>query len=198
VKKDVETGKQGKKNKALWEAYKVAAEGHDLEHFKTVLANHEAAMQQDVEQREQKEIEKKEKAEKSAKRKSTAAADSEDVEMDDADGTAAPSAKKAKATKKRKKGEESDGENEKVWFQLFVCFATTDRLTACKDSQDYTQVEGSKGRIFREAQEGEEEGERRGRTRSARGASDDRGRASSEAREARYANACEIHDALLT
>jgi hypothetical protein len=138
VKKDVETGKQGKKNKALWEAYKVAAEGHDLEHFKTVLANHEAAMQQDVEQREQKEIEKKEKAEKSAKRKSTAAADSEDVEMDDADGTAAPSAKKAKATKKRKKGEESDGENEKVWFQLFVYFATTDGLTACKDSQDYT------------------------------------------------------------
>jgi hypothetical protein len=114
VKKDVEAGKQGKKNKALWEAYQVAAEGHDLAHFKTVLANHEAAMQLDVEQREQKEAEKKEKAEKSAKRKSIAAVESDDVDMEDADGTTAPSAKKAKATKKRKKSDESDGENDKV------------------------------------------------------------------------------------
>ncbi|KAF2830996.1 hypothetical protein CC86DRAFT_442879 [Ophiobolus disseminans] len=115
VQKDVETGKQGKKNKALWEAYQTAAEGHELAHFKQVLANHEAAMLQDVEQREQKEKEKADKAEKSAKRKSTAAADSEDVEMEDAaDGTAAPSAKKAKASKKRKKEDDSDGQNEKT------------------------------------------------------------------------------------
>ena len=135
VKKDVETGKQGKKNKALWDAYQVAAEGHDLAHFKQVLANHEAAMQQDLEQREQKEQEKKEKAEKSAKRKSTAAADSEDVDMEDAgDDTTAPSAKKAKATKKRKKDDGSDGENEKVRAPSIVCFAITDPLTAYKDT----------------------------------------------------------------
>ncbi|KAF1912423.1 hypothetical protein BDU57DRAFT_582678 [Ampelomyces quisqualis] len=114
VKKDAETGKQGKKTKALWEAYQIAAEGHDLAHFKQVLANHEAAMQQDLEQREQKEQDKKEKAEKSTKRKSTAVVSSEDVDMEDAgDGATAPSAKKAKATKKRKKDDESDGENEK-------------------------------------------------------------------------------------
>jgi hypothetical protein len=115
VKKDVESGNQAKKNKALWEAYQIAAEGHDLAHFKQVLASHEVAMQEDLELREQKEVDKKEKADKSTKRKSKAAAESEDVDMEDAgDDVAAPSAKKAKATKKRKKDDESDGENEKV------------------------------------------------------------------------------------
>ena len=112
VKKDVETGNQGKRNKALWEAYQIAAEGHDLAYFKEMLSAHETAMQEDLEQKEQKEQQKKEKTEKAAKRKSTAAEKSEDVDMEDAD--AATSAKKAKATKKRKKDDESDGESEKV------------------------------------------------------------------------------------
>jgi hypothetical protein len=110
VKKDVESGNQGKKSKQLWEAYQIAAEGHDLAHFKDMLAAHESAMQEDVEQKEQK---KKEKAEKSAKRKSTAPDDSEDVEMGEAGDDATP-AKKAKVSKKRKKDDQSDGETEKV------------------------------------------------------------------------------------
>jgi hypothetical protein len=113
VKKDVETGNQGKRNKALWEAYQIAAEGHDLAYFKEMLSAHESAMQEDLEQKEQKEQQKKEKAEKATKRKSTAAGTSEDADMEDA-GDAAPSAKKAKATKKRKKDEESDDESGKV------------------------------------------------------------------------------------
>lgn len=111
VKKEVEAGNKIKKTNALWGAYEVAAEGHDLAHFKQVLASHEAAMQEDQEQREQKELEKAEKKEKSTKRKGLAAAGGEDVDMEDAGDDAAP--KKAKATKKRKKGDESDGENEK-------------------------------------------------------------------------------------
>ncbi|KAL5121240.1 hypothetical protein ACEQ8H_000708 [Pleosporales sp. CAS-2024a] len=113
VKKDVAENNSSKKNKALWQAWKIAAEGHDLAHFKHLLASHEAAMAEDIEQREQKEQEKKEKAERAAKRKSAAAATSEDAEMEDGDDATAPSAKKPKASKKRKKGEESDGENEK-------------------------------------------------------------------------------------
>ncbi|EOA89082.1 hypothetical protein ACJQWK_05989 [Exserohilum turcicum] len=112
VKKDVETGNQGKRNKALWEAYQIAAEGHDLAYFKEMLSAHESAMQEDLEQREQKQQQKKEKAEKAAKRKSTAVDSSEDVDMEDT-GDAAPSAKKAKATKKRKKDDESDAESGK-------------------------------------------------------------------------------------
>jgi len=188
VKKDVEAGKQGKKNKALWDAYQVAAEGHDLAHFKTVLANHEAAMLQDVEQREQKEAEKKEKAEKSAKRKSTAAVDSEDVEMEDADGATAPSAKKAKATKKRKKGDESDGENDKVCTLGLRRFRPLTQLTACKDSQDDSQAHHKEqGCICSEAKEGQEEGQRRGRSFSTRRSSIDQRGAPTKAREARYA-----------
>ncbi|KAI8940287.1 hypothetical protein NX059_003988 [Plenodomus lindquistii] len=111
VKKDVLSGKQGKKNKALWEAYQVAAEGHDLEYFKQLLDAHESALQEETAKLEEKEQLKKEKAEKATKRKSTAAAGSEDVDMEDA-GDDATSSTKKKATKKRKKTDESDGEVE--------------------------------------------------------------------------------------
>ncbi|KAH7399531.1 hypothetical protein BKA66DRAFT_166898 [Pyrenochaeta sp. MPI-SDFR-AT-0127] len=114
VKKDVESGNQGKRNKALWEAYQIAAEGHELSHFKQMLQAHEQAMQDDLEQREQKEQQKKEKAEKAARRKSGVADESDDVDMEDGGGVGAPSAKKAKGSKKRKKDDESDGENEKA------------------------------------------------------------------------------------
>jgi hypothetical protein len=161
VKKDVESGNQAKKNKALWEAYQIAAEGHDLAHFKQVLASHEAAMQEDLEQREQKEQTKKEKAEKSAekstKRKSTAAVDSDDVDMEDAgDDATAPSAKKAKATKKRKKSDESDGESEKVHCMSHMCCAPADQLPACEDPENQTQADDqdAQGRIRSKAQEG--------------------------------------------
>jgi hypothetical protein len=138
VKKDVESGNQAKKNKALWEAYKIAADGRDLAWFKEMLAAHDTAMQEDLEQREQKELEKKEKA---AKRKSTAAVESEDVDMEDAGGDAAPSAKKAKVTKKRKKEDDSEDENGKVCMSFIDCSTVTNPLTACKDSQDEAQVD---------------------------------------------------------
>ena len=57
VKKDVESGNSAKKNKALWSAYEIAAEGHDLAYFKNMLASHEAALQEDAEAREAKEAE---------------------------------------------------------------------------------------------------------------------------------------------
>jgi hypothetical protein len=156
----------------LWEAYQIAAEGHDLAHFKQVLASHEAAMQEDLEQREQKVQDKKEKAEKSAKRKSTAAVESEDVDMEDAgDDASAPAGKKAKATKKRKKSDESDGENDKVCLISSMCFATTNNPTACKDAEDKVKADykDAKGCIRKaeEGNEGEEEVERRGGVRPA-------------------------------
>jgi hypothetical protein len=122
VKKEVEDDNQGKKTKALWDAYKVAAENHDLPWFKTMLAEHEkatlaeqAAADEAAEQAASVKKEKKEKKEKGSKRKSVANVE-EDVEMEDveADGEAPP--KKAKATKKRKKDIESDAEGEKVRF----------------------------------------------------------------------------------
>ncbi|KAF2187750.1 hypothetical protein K469DRAFT_725217 [Zopfia rhizophila CBS 207.26] len=112
IKQEVEGGNQGKKSKALWEAYQIAAEGHDLPWFKEMLENHEKAVQADFEEKAAAEAKKQEKKEK-AKRKSTAAEESEDVEMEDADEDGTTSTKKAKASKKRKKEVDSDGEPEK-------------------------------------------------------------------------------------
>jgi hypothetical protein len=126
--KDVsEKGKQ----KQLIAAYKVAAEGHDLQHFKNLLADHQRAVQQDFMDREAAAAEKaalkaekeaaKEaaKEEKKKKRKSTAA----EADAETADGDS----KKAKATKKRKKDTESDAEGGKVQPFLLnfsqCCFA---------------------------------------------------------------------------
>lgn len=118
VKKEVESGNPTKKNKALSEAYVIAAEGHDLEWFKAMLADHEQAMQEDLLTKQAKAVEKAKKADKTTKRKSTAGDVSDDVDMEDAGDDTAPSAKKAKASKKRKKEDDSDGEPEKVSLPL--------------------------------------------------------------------------------
>ena len=104
------------KNKHLIAAYKVAAENHDLQYFKNLLADHQRAVQQEAEEREAraaaKAAAKAEKEDKKKKRKSVdVAEEAEDVEMGDADEE---DKKKAKSAKKRKKDAESDVETEKV------------------------------------------------------------------------------------
>lgn len=103
------------KQKHLVAAFKVAAENHDLQHFKNLLADHQRAVQQEFEDREAAAAEKAalkaqkdaEKEEKKNKRKSIA--DGTDIEMGDADDD-----KKPKSAKKRKKDAESDAEGGKV------------------------------------------------------------------------------------
>lgn len=102
------------KAKALLEAYKVAAEGHDLQHFKDMLLQHEAALQEDEVRKAEKDAEKAAKADKK-KRKSEVKAD-EDVEMEDVE--AAPK----KSSKKRKKDAESDEEEPEKVRNCLVCF----------------------------------------------------------------------------
>jgi hypothetical protein len=104
------------KAKALSAAYKVAAENHDLEHFKTVLDEHAAALQADIEAKEARDAEKAAKSDKK-KRKSEAKIETEDVEMEDADAEPAPK----KSSKKRKKEADSDDEeSEKVGCAFLV------------------------------------------------------------------------------
>jgi hypothetical protein len=135
VKKEVESGNFTKKNKALWDAYVIASQGHDLDWFKEMLASHEQAMQEDALYREAKAEEKARKADKATKRKSTAGDVSDDVDMEDAGDDTAPSAKKAKASKKRKKEDDSDGEPEKVRSPPIEVHMALMRLTACKDPE---------------------------------------------------------------
>lgn len=113
------------KQKQLIAAYKIAAENHDLQYFKNLLAEHQRAVQQEAEEREaeaaRKAAQKAEKearaAEKKKKRKSTA---DTDVEMADAE----EEDKKSKS-KKRKKEAESDAEEEKVIHTFIVRFMKT-------------------------------------------------------------------------
>ncbi|KAJ5591794.1 uncharacterized protein N7459_002163 [Penicillium hispanicum] len=98
------------KSKQLIGAYKVAAEAHDLQYFKNLLSDHQAALQQEIEEQEAEEAAKAAaKAEKEAKKGNRKSKGAEtDVDMEDAEES-----KKSKTTKKRKKTAEADGEAEK-------------------------------------------------------------------------------------
>lgn len=113
----VERNEQGKKSKALWNAFEVASEEHDLDYFKGVLRDAERARQEEIQKLEEAEAKKAEKKEK-GKRKSTAGVADDDVEMEDADADA--ETKKSKPSKKRKKDAESDGEG-KVSNESQLC-----------------------------------------------------------------------------
>ena len=115
IKKEVADNNQGKKTKALWEAYRVAADEHDLQWFKDMLVEHEKALVKDMEEKAADDVKKQSKKDKT-RRKSNAVdeADDVDMEMEDTGEEGDAPLKKAKATKKRKKDIDSDGETEKV------------------------------------------------------------------------------------
>lgn len=101
------------KNKSLLNAYSVASEGRDLQSCKAMLADHERAVQAEIEAQEAKATAKAEKQAKKSKRKSTDV--DEDIEMEDVEEEEAPKPKKG--SKKRKKEGETDGEASKVSTQ---------------------------------------------------------------------------------
>lgn len=103
LKDIVERGEQGKKAKKLWEAYEVAAEGHDLAYFKAIVDDHAAIQREEQALLEAKEEEKAAKKQKKAKAKEVVDTDG-DVEMGDSD---APP--KKKPSNKRKKTADEDG-----------------------------------------------------------------------------------------
>ena len=116
---EVKNAEQGKKGKALWNAYDVAKEGNDLQWFKDLLRQHEQDLADETEELARLQTEKEAKKEKKANRKSkNVAADDEDTQMDDAEEehvTAEDTPKEKKPSKKRKKDVESEGESMKVW-----------------------------------------------------------------------------------
>ncbi|KAL4802924.1 hypothetical protein BDV18DRAFT_163448 [Aspergillus unguis] len=96
------------KSKALVNAYAIAAEGHDLAHYKTLLLDHQRAIEQEEEEREAQEAAKAAaKAEREAKKNKRKSMEiHDDVDMDDAEG-----GKQPKSSKKRKKAAETEGED---------------------------------------------------------------------------------------
>ncbi|KAI9687046.1 MAG: hypothetical protein M1822_002456 [Bathelium mastoideum] len=111
---EIKKEEQGKKPKSLWQAYQVAAEDHELAHFKGLLVQHEEAMNRDAEERNRKQAEKEEKAakkaeraEKAEKRKSKGKAEDEDEEMEDPAKTPKTSTKLKLGSKQTPNGEAS-------------------------------------------------------------------------------------------
>lgn len=96
---------QGKLSKSLFAAYQLAAENHDLDHYKTILREFEEDRKQ---AREAKEASKaaKASAKKNKKSKDTVQDEDEDVEMADADEV--EKEEKPKASKKRKAAADDD------------------------------------------------------------------------------------------
>lgn len=103
------SGERGKRTVKLWEAYQIAAQEHDLDHFKTMLKNHEEQVIQEAQAQAERDAAKKEKeAEKAARKEARKSkGDAEDVEM----GNTEESAKKKKTPSKKRK-EPADGEVE--------------------------------------------------------------------------------------
>lgn len=96
------------KSKLLVEAYKVAAEGHDLQHFKNILSEHQRLLEEEIRAQEELAAEKEAKKEKKKRKSIAAKGDDEDEGAEEAGG------EKRKSAKKRKKEMESEGETDKV------------------------------------------------------------------------------------
>lgn len=96
------------KSKTLLAAYSKAAENNDLAHFKTMLADHQKAVEIDEELKEEKASKKTKKSSRKSGDVAAVADDAEEMEIDD---EAPPEKPKSK---KRKKADESDEADEKV------------------------------------------------------------------------------------
>lgn len=111
TKNPVEKGKK----QALLQAYKKAAEKQDLDHFKAMLADHQMALDADLQEKEEAEKERSAKKAKKASRKSDAAVADDGDEMDiDEDAVA-----EKPRSKKRKKADDTDEADEKVTLHSF-------------------------------------------------------------------------------
>ncbi|MCJ1478485.1 hypothetical protein MMC13_007165 [Lambiella insularis] len=97
------------KSKSLLAAYKIAAQGHDLAHFKEMLAEHMAAMQEDAEAKAERDAKKASKAKRKSGEVSAALIDedADEMDVDDEEGEAKPK------SKKRKKSLDSDEAGDK-------------------------------------------------------------------------------------
>ncbi|KAF2224943.1 hypothetical protein BDZ85DRAFT_294777 [Elsinoe ampelina] len=105
---EINLNSEKKMQPALKDAHRIASEGHDLDHFKSVLRQHEEEVKE-IEKLEREEFERKQaekeekearKAEKERRKSKVADDDAMDVDED-------------KPTKKRKKEAESEGEGPK-------------------------------------------------------------------------------------
>lgn len=104
LKEEKASGKLSKK-KQLSEAYDIALEQHDLDHFKGELKAHAEAVQEEAEKREARKADKAAKGKKKAAKQEAVDMDEEMEDVVEESDEPAP-----KSSKKRKKDMDSEGE----------------------------------------------------------------------------------------
>ena len=105
---EVQNFQEKGKTKQLIAAYATAKQASDLESFKTMLVEHEKAIQDDLALQEERAAKKVEKAKRAAARKDSEVKNDDDMDVDKPAGT-----EKAKTKKRKKTGDDID-EDEKV------------------------------------------------------------------------------------
>lgn len=131
TKNPVEKGK----SKTLLSAYGKAAENNDLSHFKTMLADHQKAVEIDEELKEEKAAKKTKKAPRKSGDSVAVADDADEMEIDDEAAVEKPK------SKKRKKADESDDADEKVKHVHYSHrWILTDKLKPAKTPKTATKL----------------------------------------------------------
>ena len=114
TKNPIEKGK----SKTLLAAYGKAAENNDLAHFKTMLADHQKAVEIDEELKEEKAAKKTKKTSRKSGDAAAVVDDADEMDVDDEATTEKPK------SKKRKKADDSDDVDEKVRHMVEDCHLT--------------------------------------------------------------------------
>ncbi len=112
------------KSKLLLAAYEKAAENQPLQHYKDMLADHQKALQEDMEAQTEREAKKASKSKRKSTDGNALVDDAEDMDIDEA-----PSAEKPKS-KKRKKDVDSDAEGKVRWHVHVLCAFCTDTTSS--------------------------------------------------------------------
>ena len=111
------------KGKALLEAYKIAAEGYDLTHFKEILAEHQEQLAEDKQRQKEREAKKAAKSKRKSGASVAAGNDDEDeMDVDDEEVEEKPK------SKKRKKAAETDGEDDEKVRAFIASFQAPSRV----------------------------------------------------------------------
>ena len=131
TKNPVEKGK----SKTLLAAYSKAAENNDLTHFKTMLADHQKAIEIDEELKEEKAAKKTKKAPRKSGDAVAAVDDVDDMDIDDEAPVEKPK------SKKRKKADDSDEVDEKVRESMKTTMRHLLTKEAREDPQDSNQAQ---------------------------------------------------------
>ena len=130
TKNPVEKGK----SKTLLAAYSKAAENNDLAHFKTMLADHQKAVEIDEELKEEKAAKKSKKAPRKSGDAAAVVDDADEMDIDDDVAAEKPK------SKKRKKADDSDDVDEKVRVDKSQYLTVTDKSKPAKTPKTATKL----------------------------------------------------------